>query len=242
MRLLIVSDIHSNVAALEAVRQAAGAVDAIYCAGDYVNYGTNPHEAIQWVKDYGAYCVVGNHDRYLLEVTARNELEEYRGTRQWKWVHDNIDQMKPEDFEFLRSLRTHISFAADGVDYIMQHQMQDDSYAMPETAAQFDDCWRQWGGGDAEEKRLIFGHIHRRCVHQLEDHKLWLNPGSVSYRRLDERDKRAHFMLITDGRISFHAVEYDRSWLYAQTLKYERQGNMAEDQIQAAKFFFGPVD
>lgn len=242
MRLLILSDIHSNVAALEAVEQDAGIVDGIYCAGDFVDYGTNPHEAIQWVKDHDVRCVVGNHDRYLLDVATTDDIERLRGTNRWKWVHDNIEKMQQEDFDFLKTLPMHIRFSADGIDYLMQHQMLDDSYAMPETVEQFDNCWRQWGGGVADEKRLIFGHIHRRCVHQVDDHKLWLNPGSVSYRRPDENDKRAHYMLITDGRITFHAVEYDRSMMYARTMNYERIGTMAEDQIKAAKFFFGPTE
>ena len=50
MRLLILSDIHANIAALRAIEKDAGAVDAIYCAGDYVDYGTDPHEAIGWVR------------------------------------------------------------------------------------------------------------------------------------------------------------------------------------------------
>jgi len=242
MRLLILSDIHSNVTALEAIERDAGPVDAMYCAGDYVDDGTNPHEAIQWVQAHGVQCVIGNHDQYLLNIAATGEAKSVKGTRQWRWVHDNIEKMKPVDFAFLRALPTHISFFADGIDYIMRHQMIDNSYAMPETAEQFDGCWRRWGGGDTEEKRLIFGHIHRRCIHQLDDHKLWLNPGSVSYRRQDEQDKRAHYMLITDGRITFHAVAYDRSKMYAQALDYERKGTMAEDQIEAAKFFFGPME
>ena len=68
MRLLILSDIHANIAALRAIEKDAGAVDAIYCAGDYVDYGTDPHEAIGWVREHGAHCVMGNHDRHLLNI------------------------------------------------------------------------------------------------------------------------------------------------------------------------------
>ena len=239
MKLLIISDVHSNISALRAVEKDAGKVDAIYCAGDYVDCGTDPHDAIQWIKDHGVIAVIGNHDRYLLEVAASNEVERYRGTRQWGWVHDNIARMHPEDFDFLNNLSVHCLFSADGIEYLMQHQMIDNSYALPETVEQFDVCWNNWGGGTAEEKRLIFGHIHQRCIHQLDNHKLWLNPGPVGCRRLDEKDKRAYYMLITDGEISFHAVEYDRSGMYERVLEYERKGSMAEDQIKIAKIFFG---
>ena len=239
MRLLIISDIHSNLSALEAIASDAGSVDDIYCAGDFVDYGTDPCGAIRWVREHGVHCVIGNHDRHLIDIAGTDEARKLRGTDRWKWVHDNIEKMRPGDLEFLKALPVHIRFSADGADYILQHQMLDNSYAMPETVEQFDDCWTRWSGGDAGVRRLIFGHTHRRCVHQLDDRRLWLNPGSASYRRRDENDKRAHYMLITGGRITFHAVEYDRSGMYAETLEYERKGTMAEDQIKVAKFFFG---
>ena len=71
MKLLIISDIHANVTALEAVLRDAGAVDDVYCAGDYVDYGTDPREAIAWVKSHGVHCVIGNHD----DATAMAEQE-----------------------------------------------------------------------------------------------------------------------------------------------------------------------
>ena len=59
MRILLLSDIHANIAALCAIERDAGAVDAIYCAGDYVDYGTDPHEVIAWVRQHEARCVMG---------------------------------------------------------------------------------------------------------------------------------------------------------------------------------------
>ena len=92
MRLLILSDIHANIAALRAIEKDAGAVDAIYCAGDYVDYGTDPHEAIGWVREHGAHCVMGNHDRHLLNILFSGEVDAFRGTNRYKWVHDNCER------------------------------------------------------------------------------------------------------------------------------------------------------
>ena len=241
MRLLILSDIHANATALEAVRRDAGPVDAIYCAGDYVDYGTDPHEAIAWVREHGVRCVVGNHDRHLLSVLASGEAAALRGTRQWKWVHDNCLRITPEDADFLRSLPTHLSFSADGIDYVMQHQMREGSYDMPESLQAFEGCWQAWydGPGGGRERRMIFGHTHRRCVHCLGDSALWLNPGSVSYRRPDDDDKRAHYMLITDGRITLHAVPYERGRMLERVMDYVRRGDMLETDLQDLLFFFG---
>lgn len=240
MRLLILSDIHANIAALRAIERDAGRVDAIYCAGDYVDYGTDPHEAIQWVRERNAHCVVGNHDIHLLRVLASGETERLRGTDRYKWVHDNCERVTQEDIAFLRALPRHRSFCADGVAYVMQHQVKDDSYEMPESVQAFDALWDAWYDGERQDRRrMIFGHTHRRCVHQLADDVLWLNPGSASYRRPDDRDKRAHYMIIEDGVISFHAVAYDRSAMLARAMAYVRSGTMLVTDLQDAMFFFG---
>ena len=72
-------------------------MDAIYCAGDYVDYGTDPHEAIGWVREHGAHCVMGNHDRHLLNILFSGEVDAFRGTNRYKWVHDNCERVTDED-------------------------------------------------------------------------------------------------------------------------------------------------
>ncbi len=63
MRALILSDIHANLDALEAVLEAAPAHDTVWNLGDIVGYGANPNEVIDRVKDLGQVSVRGNHDR-----------------------------------------------------------------------------------------------------------------------------------------------------------------------------------
>lgn len=241
MRLLILSDIHANIAALRAVERDAGPVDAVYCAGDYVDYGTDPHEAITWMREQNAHCVAGNHDAHLLRVYASGEAARLHGTKSYKWVHDNCERVTAEDIAFLQGLPCHLSFEADGVSYVMQHQVKVDSYEMPECMQAFDALWDAWytGKRPSVERRMIFGHTHRRCVHQLAEDTLWLNPGSVSYRRPDDPDKRAHYMMIENGEISFHAVAYDRSEMLARAMAYVRSGTMLMTDLQDAMFFFG---
>jgi len=63
MRYLILSDIHANLAAFEAVLAAAGVVDAVWCLGDTVGYGPQPNECIERLQGLpGLVCVAGNHD------------------------------------------------------------------------------------------------------------------------------------------------------------------------------------
>lgn len=242
MRLLILSDVHANIKALNAVYNDAGHVDAILCAGDLVDYGTDPHEVIEWMQEHEVLCVSGNHDRLLLHVFLEGEANSVRGTNRYKWVHDNCDRITGADVLFLQKLPIHLTFEADGIEYMMQHQMRegDLAYSLPESVWQFDELWRtRTESKSARKKRIIFGHTHRRAVHILDNDRLWLNPGSVSYRRPDDKDKRAHYMIIENGKILFRAVRYDRTHSLMRTMEYVKNGTMLQTDLQDAMFFFG---
>lgn len=67
MRILVFSDIHSNLTALEAVLSIAGNMDAYWCLGDLVGYGPDPNECIERVRGLpNLLCVRGNHDAATL--------------------------------------------------------------------------------------------------------------------------------------------------------------------------------
>ena len=66
MKLLILSDLHANLPALEAIWQAESDCDRIYCAGDLVNYGSDPHAVIDWCREHGVQAVLGNHEKNIL--------------------------------------------------------------------------------------------------------------------------------------------------------------------------------
>lgn len=66
MKLGIISDIHSNLEALQTVLEKMPSVDALICAGDVVGYGANPNECVGLIKDRGIRCVLGNHDKAVL--------------------------------------------------------------------------------------------------------------------------------------------------------------------------------
>ena len=57
-------------------------------------------------------------------------------------MHDNCERVTDEDIAFLAALPQHMSFEADGAAYLMQHQMLDNSYDMPESVQTFDAFWR----------------------------------------------------------------------------------------------------
>ncbi|MBN1146775.1 MAG: metallophosphoesterase family protein [Anaerolineales bacterium] len=68
MRILIISDIHANLTALEAVLAEAGEYAATWCLGDLVGYGPDPNECIERVRELpDLKCIIGNHDAAALK-------------------------------------------------------------------------------------------------------------------------------------------------------------------------------
>jgi len=73
MRVLIISDIHANLAALETVLgDADGRYDTLWCLGDVVGYGPKPNECIALVRERASLCVMGNHDWAVLDKPGIN--------------------------------------------------------------------------------------------------------------------------------------------------------------------------
>lgn len=76
MRALILSDIHANMEALDAVLRAAPEYSAVWCLGDIVGYGASPGEVVEKIRGLSASVVRGNHDR---AVAGLSRLSEFNG-------------------------------------------------------------------------------------------------------------------------------------------------------------------
>jgi predicted phosphodiesterase len=68
MRVLVISDIHANLTAFEAVLKDAGTVDEIWCLGDMIGYGPDPNDVVERIRALPnlTACLLGNHDVALL--------------------------------------------------------------------------------------------------------------------------------------------------------------------------------
>jgi len=78
MRVAVISDIHANLPALEAVAEAiqAESPDAVWCLGDLVGYGAHPTECCAWAAAHADLCLAGNHD---LGVLGEIDLLDFAG-------------------------------------------------------------------------------------------------------------------------------------------------------------------
>ncbi len=102
MHILVISDIHANLDALESVLKEAGSVDAVWCLGDLVGYGPDPNPCVELIRGLpNLACILGNHDAAALEqidITAFNP--EARQAIQW-----TRNSLTVENSGFLKSLQ-----------------------------------------------------------------------------------------------------------------------------------------
>jgi predicted phosphodiesterase len=85
MRILVISDIHANLTALDAVLTDAGEFDAAWCLGDLVGYGPDPNECIAKVCALpNLRCIIGNHDAAALDqIDTKTFNTEARQALEW---------------------------------------------------------------------------------------------------------------------------------------------------------------
>ncbi len=100
MRYLIVSDIHSNLAAFEAVLADAGSFDKVWCLGDVVGYGPDPNECVERLRGLPHVCVVGNHDWATL---GKMDTEDFNPAAK-RACHWTREQLSPSNREYLEAL------------------------------------------------------------------------------------------------------------------------------------------
>jgi putative phosphoesterase len=201
LKVLVVSDIHSNLAALDAVLDDAGQWDAGISAGDTVGYGPNPEECVDRLYFKGFRCVAGNHDRAVATV----ETDWFNDDAQ-EAIRINRRQLSGGSLRWLGKLPTELKTEFDGLKVSVYHGSPTEpltSYIYPETAEANAEDYLRLTGSDV----LILGHTHIPYRIEKKD-DLILNPGSVGQPR--DRDPRASYLILeTDPlRAEHRRVEY----------------------------------
>lgn len=242
LKILILSDLHSNREALETILSNEANSQVVCCVGDFVDYGIAPNEVIATVQSLkqDKYLVYGNHDTLLLDfVHSMKKLPE--NPREFKWLHDNVRKIERANVRFLEQLPEVSWFSCDGWVYLLKHQY-DAGYGYVHGAEDFDLFWQAhmpelyW---QAPKRRIVFGHTHRQEYRIFYGDRECINPGSISYRRPDEQDKSAHYCVIEDSMVAMKRLPYVRESLFQAAQDYKNQQAMMETEIQDFYFFFG---
>jgi putative phosphoesterase len=204
LRLLVVSDIHSNLVALNKMLEESGRFDAVICAGDIVGYGPDPAECIDIATSLGFRCVKGNHDHAVATGDAS-------GFNPYAREAASINRRLVDDAgkAWLGRLPDGLSFDVEGIRVAVFHGSPSDplnEYIFPEEAEIRTDGLLNESGADL----LILGHTHIPYVLRSKGRAL-VNPGSIGQPR--DGDPRASFMMVdVNGAavsVVHRRVEYD---------------------------------
>lgn len=175
MRYAFISDIHGNLQSLDLVLAdiQQSNIDQIVCLGDVASLGPQPREVITRLRGLQIPIVMGNHDNYLLnpELTV-NHLPWLRAAELWC-----LEQLQPEDFDFLRSLKPQVSFELDTNTTLLAFHgspRSNEEFLYPDTLPE--DMEEAFSGQTAQV--LVGGHTHVQMVTQFKG-KTFLNPGSI---------------------------------------------------------------
>jgi diadenosine tetraphosphatase ApaH/serine/threonine PP2A family protein phosphatase len=230
MRLLLLSDIHANLEAMEACLAVAPAHDLLVNLGDVVGYNASPNEVCEQVRAMGGTIVRGNHDRACSGLT---DLAEFNlvATMSARWTQTVLT---PENLEWLRALpQGPLRLEQEaGVEFVHGSPRDEDEYVLnPSTAGA---NLRMPGHAD----RIFFGHTHLQGGFGFENGRVrnftpifptgediveftmplasgeryLINPGSIGQPR--DGDWRAAFALYerdgdAAGAVTFYRVPYE---------------------------------
>ncbi|HMD71734.1 MAG TPA: metallophosphoesterase family protein [Bryobacteraceae bacterium] len=199
MKLLIVSDIHANLEALEAV--LAESHDQLWVLGDLVNYGPNPVEVVDLVRRYASPVVQGNHD-YAIGTGADPQCS--AAFREMARAMQNYTEplLSLDRRAFLRSLPRAAERAIDGCRFYLCH-------ATP-TEPLFTYCPAEpvrWAPEIAglQADIVLAGHTHVPFTMNLDGLRI-VNPGSAGQPK--HGAPQARYALWEDGSLSLRSCPY----------------------------------
>lgn len=203
MKILVISDLHANLAALEAVTQES--FDCLICLGDLVGYGPAPNEVINFVREHAFVAIRGNHDNALaLNIDCQCLPANKALAEATLAYHRTV--LESENLDWLRTLPTSAQFKLDGYRFAAVHATpRDQLYGYEITPELPDDQLR----GEIDGVRadfILLGHTHLPMVRGIGS-RVVVNPGSVGQPR--HSSPEASYATIEDGIVELKRCAYD---------------------------------
>ena len=215
MRYAIIADVHSNLVAFQAVLQdieSKGGIDEIWCLGDVVGYGPEPHACIELLCQYKHICVAGNHDWAAISKLDISDFNPY-AAQAILWTRQ---QLAAGDMNYLQDLPQKIKRG----DFTLVHG----SPRHP--------IWEYlepgWLSTQDSLKHYSVTKIPSAIRLSFESERLIINPGGVGQPR--DGDPRASYA-IYDGEaqmVYYYRVNYDISATQQKMMEYNLPSPLTE--------------
>ncbi len=227
MKLAIISDLHSNKEALEAVfaHIRASGVGDLVCLGDVVGYGPDPEFCVDLVRGHARWCLMGNHDEALFR-DASDFNPHARGaidyTRRRMHPHWYSSSEKKQRWKWLKSLPLRheegrfLFVHGSPRDPVREYVLSTDGILNPDKLRSIFDSF---------DTIAVAGHTHQPGVHDEEmrfhglngsdvhefdfepGRKYYVNVGSTGQPR--DGDNRACYAVLEDSKVTWFRVPYD---------------------------------
>jgi diadenosine tetraphosphatase ApaH/serine/threonine PP2A family protein phosphatase len=231
MRCLVLSDIHSNLEAFQAVLDDAGPFDEVWCLGDVVGYGPDPNGCVELLQSLPHLCIAGNHDWATLgKLDLRDFNPDARDANLW-----NRQQLTPENLSYLDNLPEKLVAG----DFTLSHGSP--RYPIWEYIIYASTAQLNFQHFDTPF--CLVGHTHSPVIFRLAEEgdsktceamssslngprkfgpeRLIINPGSVGQPR--DGDPRASYAILDHEALTFEhrRVAYPVEKTQAKMMKHE---------------------
>jgi predicted phosphodiesterase len=242
MRVLIISDIHSNYTALETVLAVAGSFDQVWNLGDTIGYGPRPNECVMFMRLHANVIIGGNHDLACLgKVDLSDFNPDARTANIWNGAQlepnnrallDGLPPMREVDERFLVA---HGSPREPVWEYLLSRQQAEDNFELFEHQvclighSHVPLIFRQHPNGHCDDPMLADADL---TLDLAEGYRYLLNPGSVGQPR-NQDPRAAYAILDTEANtFQFKRIEYD----IAQTQHQMREAHLPTALIRRLEY------
>lgn len=208
MKIGIITDIHSNVIALDAVLKffVKNKCQEIICCGDIIGIGAFPEETVTTIRNIkNLHCVYGNHEEYLINGLCQSNSNEMSDEEilHHLWQHNSLSD---ESKTFIRQLPAKLELEREHLSIIIQHDLFD--YTMATEEPSIDDLRQAFETSNKDI--FIYGHTHRSSVDYVGA-TIYVNCGSLGCPHMNEGIAKCGVLTIENGvaKIEQYTVSYD---------------------------------
>jgi predicted phosphodiesterase len=241
MRFAIISDVHSNLEALNSVLERIDSigVDNIICLGDMVGYNADPDRCVELIRKRDIKSVLGNHDSRVCGFEEPDDFNPVARTA-LLWTRRNITD---DNLEYLKTLPRRLTFNDDAL-AVHGWVNNTDMYILSQS-----DAMTNFKLLEMEElyRLCFFGHTHIRVTYAMKEMATFstmeesvrllaetyylINPGSVGQPR--DYDPRASFLIYNteEREVRFFRTDYDVDKCRSKIVKAGLPNSLAERLI-----------